>query len=202
MTEYRKNKFPVTIIRPTQTYGIENIPLSVKGDRGGWQVIHRIMEGKPVIIHGDESSLWTSTHNTDFAKGFVGLMSNSGAIGEAVHITSDEAITWDKMYDCIGDALGVTVKKVHVSTDLLVSCKPELEGGLLGDKTNTIVFDNSKLKRLVPDFVATMRFDQGVRLGIEHLLAHPELQIIDEEFDSFCDNIIEAQEKLINLFKK
>lgn len=202
MIEYRKNRFPVTIIRPTQTYGIENIPLSLKGDRGAWQVIHRIMEGKPVILHGDGSSLWTSTHNTDFAKGFVGLMSNSGAIGEAVHITSDEAITWDKMYDCIGDALGVEVKKVHVSTDLLVSCKPELEGGLLGDKTNTTVFDNSKLKRLVPDFVATMRFDQGVRLSIEHLLAYPELQIIDEEFDSFCDNLIEEQEKLINLFKK
>ena len=114
--------------------------------------------------------LWTITHNSDFAKAFVGIMANNAAIGEAIHITSDEALTWNTIYDCIGEALDVEVKKIHISTDFLVECQADLEGGLIGDKANTVVFDNSKIKRLVPDYVATVRFDQGVKLSIKYIL--------------------------------
>jgi len=199
--EYRKNNFPITMIRPSHTYGERSIPLAIHGENGPWQVIDRIIKGKPVIIHGDGSSLWTVTHNSDFAKAFVGLMGNHAAIGEAIHITSDEAITWDSIYDSIGDALGIKVKKIHVSTDFLVKCNPDFEGGLIGDKANSVVFDNSKIKRLVPDYVATVRFDQGIKLSIDYILAHPELQIPDEEFDLFCDKIIKTQQQAETYFK-
>ena len=201
MLEYRQKGFPVTIVRPSHTYDERNVPLAVHGRKGSWQVIDRIIKGKPVIIHGDGSSLWTLTYNTDFAKAFVGIMANPAAIGEAVHITSDESLTWNSIYDCIGRALGVTVKKVHVSSDFLAACDPELYGSLLGDKTYSVVFDNSKIKRLVPGFTATMRFDQGVRLSIEYILSHPELQVADEEFDSFCDKIIAAQNQALEIFR-
>jgi len=199
--EYRKNNFPITIIRPSHTYGERNIPVAINGKKGSWQVINRIIKGKPVIIPGDGNSLWTLTHNSDFAKAFVGIMGNHASIGEAIHITSDESITWNKIYDIIGEALNVEVKKVHVATDFLVKCQADLEGGLIGDKANTVVFDNSKIKRLVPEYVATTRFDQGVRLSVKYLLAHPELQIEDEEFDLFCDNVVKAQQDALMYFK-
>jgi nucleoside-diphosphate-sugar epimerase len=200
MAEYRKNSFPVTIVRPSHTYNENSIPVAIHGDNGSWQVIDRIMKGKPVIIPGDGTSLWTLTHNSDFAKAFVGIMGNSAALGEAVNITSDEAITWDKIYDYIGEALDVEVKKVHVATDFLVKCKPDLEGALIGDKSNCALFDNRKIKRMVPDFKAMVRFDQGVRLCVEHILSHPELQVPDEEFDRFCDNVIEVQRKAVDIY--
>lgn len=201
MTEYRNSGFPVTIIRPSHTYDERNIPLAVHGCKGCWQIIDRIIKGKPVIIQGDGSSLWTATHNSDFAKAFLGIMGNPAALGEAIHITSDESITWNQIYDCIGAALNVEVKKFHVATDFLAACDPQLEGGLTGDKSNTVVFDNSKIKRLVPDYVATMRFDQGVRLSIDYFLSHPELQVPDEEFDRFCDKVIAVQEEALMNFK-
>ncbi len=199
--EYRENNFPITIIRPSHTYGESGLPLAIHGKNGAWQVIDRIMKGKPVIIHGDGTSLWTITHNSDFAKAFVGIMGNHAAIGEAVHITSDEAITWDNIYDCIGDALNIEVKKVHITSDFLVQCEANFEGGLIGDKANSVVFDNSKIKRLVPGFVATVRFDQGVKLSINYILAHPELQIADAEFDLFCDKIIKSKQEALKYFK-
>ncbi|MDP4088688.1 MAG: SDR family oxidoreductase [Bacillota bacterium] len=201
MKEYRNNGFPITIVRPSHTYDERSIPLAVHGKMGPWQVIDRIIKGKPVIIHGDGSSLWTVTHNSDFAKAFVGLMGNPGTLGEAVQITSDEALTWDKIYDCIGAALDVEVKKVHVTSDFLAACDSEFEGSLIGDKSNSVVFDNSKVKRLVPDYVAVTRFDQGVRLSIEYFLSHPELQVPDEEFDLFCDRVMRAQEEALRIFK-
>jgi nucleoside-diphosphate-sugar epimerase len=201
MKEYRNNGFPITIVRPSHTYDERSIPVAVHGKHGSWQVIDRILKRKPVIIHGDGSSLWTLTHSTDFAKAFVGLMGNRASIGEAVQITSDEALTWDKIYDSIGDALNVDVKKVHVVTDFIVACEPSYKGALLGDKSNTVVFDNSKIKRLVPDYVATTRFDQGIRLSIEYYMNHPELQVVDEEFDLFCDKIITVQEDALKAFK-
>jgi nucleoside-diphosphate-sugar epimerase len=200
MSEYRKNGFPITIIRPSHTYDERSIPVAVHGDKGSWQVIDRILKGKPVIIPGDGTSLWTLTYNSDFAKAFVGIMGNGAALGEAINITSDEVLTWNRIYDCIGEALGVEVKKVHISTDFLVKCNPDFEGGLLGDKSNCTFFDNSKVKRLVPDFVAALRFEQGVRLCVEHIMAHPELQVADEEFNKFCDNIVEAQKMALKLF--
>lgn len=200
--EYKKNNFPITIVRPSHTYGERNIPLAIHGKKGSWQVIDRILKGKPVIINGDGSSLWVLTHNTDFAKAFVGLMGNEAAIGEAVHITSDEAITWNNIYDTIGEALNVTVKKFHVSSDFLIQCDSEYEGGLIGDKANTVVFDNSKIKKLVPGYSADTKFNEGVRISLKYILSHPELQIEDEEFDKFCDNVIEAQQQALSYFKK
>jgi len=197
MQHYRANNFPVTIIRPSHTYGEGSVPVAIHGEKGSWQVIDRIIKGKPVIVPGDGNSLWTITHNTDFAKAFVGIMGNNATIGEAIHITSDESITWNKIYDIIGEALNTKTQKFHVATDFLVKYKADLEGGLIGDKANTVVFDNSKIKRLVPEYLATTRFDQGVRLSINYILAHPELQIEDKEFDIFCDNVIKAQEQAL-----
>lgn len=193
MKQYREQGFPITIVRPSHTYGERSIPLGVHGGKGTWQVARRMLEGKPVIIHGDGTSLWTMTHNSDFAKGFIGLMGNIHAIGESVHITSDESLTWNQIYETIADALGVKLKAVHVSSAFLDACsKEDYRGGLLGDKANSVVFDNAKLKRLVPEFVATTRFDQGIKRTINHILAHPELQIEDKEFDVWCDKVIMA----------
>ena len=190
---YREEGFPITIVRPSHTYDERSIPLGVHGSKGSWQVAKRMLENKPVIIHGDGTSLWTMTHNTDFAKGFIGLMGNIHAIGESVHITSDESLTWNQIYQSIADALGVKLNAIHVSSEFLDACsKEDYRGGLLGDKANSVVFDNSKLKRLVPDFVATTRFDQGIKQTVEYIVAHPELQTPDEEFDDWCDRVVDA----------
>jgi len=196
MKLYREEQFPVTIVRPSHTYDERSIPVGLHGDRGSWQVIKRMLEGKPVIIHGDGTSLWTMTHNSDFAKGFVGLMGNLHAIGEAVQITSDETLTWNQIYQTIAEALGVALHPYYVSSAYLDACgKYDLNGALLGDKANSVVFVNEKLKRLVPDFVATQRFDRGVRETIENVLAHPDLQKEDPEFDAWCDKVIDALER-------
>lgn len=200
MHEYRTSGFPVTIVRPSHTYSETSIPLAIHG-KGTWSVIDRILKGKPVIIHGDGTSLWTITHSSDFAKAFVGLMGNLSAIAHPVHITSDEALTWDQIYDRIGAALNVQVKKIHIAADFLIGCDPGYEGPLIGDKSASVVFDNSKIKRIVPEYTASMRFDQGVRLSVQYLLSHPELQVPDPAFDSFCDRVIEAQRKALDYFR-
>ncbi|WP_310191645.1 SDR family oxidoreductase [Bacillus sp. 3255] len=198
LKQYRDHGFPITIIRPSHTYDERNIPLGVHGSKGSWQVAKRMLENKPVIIHGDGTSLWTMTHNSDFAKGFIGLMGNKHAIGESVHITSDESLTWNQIYEAIADALGVKLQAVHVASEFLDACsKGSYRGGLLGDKANTVVFDNSKLKRLVPEFVATKRFDQGIKETIAHILTHPELQREDQEFDQWCDKVIAALDQAV-----
>ncbi|AZK45726.1 SDR family oxidoreductase [Paenibacillus lentus] len=195
MKQYREHGFPITIVRPSHTYSERSIPLGVHGSKGSWQVAKRMLENRPVIIHGDGTSLWTMTHNSDFAKGFIGLMGNIHAIGESVHITSDETVTWNQIYEIIADALGVKLNAVHVSSEFLAACgSDDLRGGLLGDKANSVVFDNSKLKRLVPEFVATTRLDQGIKQTVKHILAHPELQVEDPEFDAWCDKVIGALE--------
>ncbi len=195
MKMYRENGFPVTIIRPSHTYDERSVPLGVHGDKGSWQVVKRMLEGKPVIIHGDGTSLWTMTHNSDFAKGFIGLMGNIHAIGEAFQITSDESVTWNQIYKAIADTLGVEFKPYYVPSDFLHAVSNyDFEGSLIGDKANSVVFDNSKLKKAVPDFVATVRYDQGIRSTIEYVLAHEEFQIPDPEFDTWCDKVINALE--------
>ncbi|OBR67806.1 NAD-dependent dehydratase [Paenibacillus oryzae] len=192
---YREDGFPITIVRPSHTYDERSIPLGVHGNKGSWQVAKRMLEGKPVIIHGDGTSLWTMTHNSDFAKGFIGLMGNIHAIGESVHITSDETVTWNQIYEIIADALGVKLNAVHVSSHFLAAAGPyDFRGGLLGDKANSVVFDNSKLKRLVPQFVATTRLDQGIKETVRHILANPALQTEDPEFDLWCDRIVETMD--------
>ncbi|MBQ8094962.1 MAG: NAD-dependent epimerase/dehydratase family protein [Clostridia bacterium] len=206
MNKYRDEGFPVTIVRPSHTYDERNIPMGVHGKNGSWQVARRMIEGKPVIIQGDGSSLWTLTFNTDFAKGYIGLMGNRHAIGEAFHITSDESLTWDQIHMTIADALGVTLKPYHVASDFLAAagkaCGYDYEGGLVGDKSVTVVFDNSKIKRIVPDMHATVRFDQGVRIALDYIRKHPECQVEDPEFDAWCDRVIEAQEKAKQVFTK
>lgn len=191
MKQYRENGFPITIVRPSHTYDERSIPLGVHGSKGSWQVAKRMLENKPVIIHGDGTSLWTMTHNRDFAKGFIGLMGNIHAIGESIHITSDESVTWNQIYEIIADALGVKLNAVHVSSEFLDACsKEDYRGGLLGDKANSVVFNNAKLKRLVPEFVATIRLDQGIKETVEYILAHPEHQVEDPEFDLWCDRVV------------
>ena len=195
MRMYRENGFPVTIIRPSHTYDERSVPMGVHGNNGSWQVIKRMLDGKPVIIHGDGTSLWTLTHNSDFAKGFVGLMGNVHAIGEAFQITSDESLTWNQIYKAIADALKVPFKPYYVPSDFLDAVSDyDFEGGLIGDKANSVVFDNSKLKRAVPDFTATVRFDMGIRSTLDYVLCHKECQTEDEEFDIWCDKVINAME--------
>lgn len=202
MKLYREEGFPVTIVRPSHTYDERSVPLGVHGDNGSYSVIKRIQEGKPVIIHGDGTSLWTLTHNSDFAKAFVGLLGNVHAIGEAVQITSDESVTWNQIYGIIADTLGVKLNPIYVSSDFLDQCsKYDFAGSLIGDKANTVVFDNSKLKKLVPGFTATVRADQGIRSTIEYVLAHPECQQEDPEFDAWCDKVAEVLGKAIEEIK-
>lgn len=203
MKEYRENGFPITIVRPSHTYGDFSIPTAIHGKNGSFSVIDRIRNGKKIIVHGDGSSLWTLTHNTDFAKAFVGLMGNPHAIGEAVQITSDESLTWNQIYEIIGSALGVKPQIVHIPSDILIKSNPDLMGSLLGDKSHTVIFDNSKIKRLVPGFTATVRFDQGVRSSLQYILSHKELQTPDPEFDAWTDHMIKAYEtfeKLVTEF--
>lgn len=196
MKLYREEGFPITIIRPSHTYDERSIPVGAHGKDGSYQIVKRMLEGKPVLVHGDGTSLWTMTHNSDFAKGFIGLMGNIHAIGEAYHITSDENVTWNQIYQIIADALGVEYKPYYVPSDFLDEVGGyDFRGGLIGDKANSVVFDNSKLKRAVPGFCATVRLDQGIKKAVEYVLSHEEVQFVDEEFDEWCDHVIEALEK-------
>ena len=191
--KYRENGFPVTIVRPSHTYDERGVPLGVHGSKGSWQVLKRMIGGKPVIVHGDGSSLWTLTHSSDFAFAFVRLMGNIHAIGEAVHITSDKSLTWNQIYQIIADALKVELKPVHAASSYLAKHAEGLydfRGGLLGDKAHSVIFDNTKIKRLVPEFCAKVRPDEGLPVTIANILSRKELQTEDPEFDDWCDKII------------
>lgn len=202
MKAYREQQFPVTIIRPSHTYDNRSVPLGVHGDKGSFQVLKRMLEGKPVIIHGDGTSLWTMTHNTDFAKGYVGLMGNPHTIGEAFQITNDETLTWNQIYSTIARCLGVELKPYYVSSYFLAATgKYDMLGSLIGDKANSVVFDNRKLKAAVPDFRPTVRFEQGVAEAIANVMAHPELQQEDPAFDAWCDQVIAAQDNALKAFR-
>lgn len=202
MKAYREQQFPVTIIRPSHTYDNRSVPLGVHGDKGSFQVLKRMLEGKPVIIHGDGTSLWTMTHNTDFAKGYVGLMGNPHAVGEAFQITNDETLTWNQIYSTIARCLGVELKPYYVSSYFLAATgKYDMLGSLIGDKANSVVFDNRKLKAAVPDFRPTVRFEQGVAEAIANVMAHPELQQEDPAFDAWCDQVIAAQDNALKAFR-
>ena len=199
MKEYRENGFPATIIRPSHTYCERSVPVSVHGLKGSWQVLKRMIDGKPVIVNGDGSSLWTLTWNEDFAKGFIGLLGNPKAVGEAFQIMSDEQLTWNQIYQCIANALGTEFKPYYVASDFLAAIAPkeyDFTGNLLGDKSVTVVFDCTKLKRAVPGFQATTRFDEGVRRCVSYLMSHPKLQIEEPEFDAWCDRVIDTLEQV------
>lgn len=203
MKLYREEDFPVTIVRPSHTYSERSVPLGVHGENGSYSVLKRMQEGKPVIIHGDGTSLWTLTHSSDFAKGFAGLIGNIHAIGEAVQITSDESLTWNQIYQIIADTLGVRLNALHVSSEFLDACSPyDFTGSLLGDKANTVVFDNSKLKRLVPGFTATVRADQGIRDTVSYVLSHPECQKEDPDFDRWCDQVVRVMTQAVKTIQE
>lgn len=199
MEYHRSQNFPVTIIRPSHTYSNQKIPLGFYG-KTSWQIVRRMQAGKPVLIHGDGTALWTFTHARDFAKGFAGLAGNAHALGHSVHITSDEALSWNQAYHIIARTVGCKLHPLHVPTSLLVTAGKtagyDFEGSLWGDKSHCAVFDNTKLKSLVPGFAATTRYDQGIREAVDHILAHPELQGEDPDFDAFCDKIVDKMQKI------
>ncbi|MDR3689817.1 MAG: SDR family oxidoreductase [Fimbriimonas sp.] len=183
---YQKRKFPYTIVRPSHTYDKTLLPFE-----GGYTVVERMRAGKPVVVLGDGTSIWTLTHHSDFAKGFIGLLGNSHAIGESYHITSDEWLTWDQIYDLVAAAAGVEAKKVHVPSEVIGRFVPEWEAGLLGDKANSSIFDNSKIKRAVPEFQCTVPFSIGAREIVNWHLADPARQQVDARVDGLFDRMIE-----------
>jgi len=202
---WREEAFPITIVRPSHTYCERAVPVSVHGPKGSWQVLKRMMQGKQVLVNGDGSSLWTVTWNEDFARGFIGLLGNPKAIGEAFQIMSDEQLSWNQIYQCVANALGVEFKPFYVASDFLAATSPkewDFTGNLLGDKSVTVAFDCTKLKRAVPGFQATTRFDEGVRKCVSYILAHPELQEEDREFDAWCDEIITELTQKKELLRK
>ena len=186
---YREHEFPITIVRPSHTYDRTKVPLL-----GHYTDIDRMRKGKKVMIHGDGTSLWVLTHHEDLAKAFVGLLGNPHAIGQAFHITSDEVLTWNQIYTILGHAAGVEPQIVHVPSDLIAAFDPEMGAGLLGDKAHSVIFDNRKIKRLVPDFVASIPFSQGAREIVAWYDADPARQVVDERVDRLIDRIIAAQE--------
>jgi nucleoside-diphosphate-sugar epimerase len=149
-------------------------------------------KGKPVIVHGDGTSLWTVTHAEDFAKGFVGLLGHQQAIGHAFHITSDESLTWNQIYQTVADAAGCEPKIVHIPSEFIAKIDPSLEGSLLGDKAHSVVFDNTKIKRFVPDFVCTIPFAEGFRRTLAWFDGDPRRQIVRKETNEMMDRIIQA----------
>lgn len=193
MKAFRENGFPATIVRPSHTYSnVIPIPL------GGWTeytTVDRIRKGLPVVVHGDGSSLWVLTHAEDFAKGFNGLIGNGEAIGEAVHITSDEVLTWDQSHRQLAEAVGAEANIVHVTSDKICRFDPEYVGSLLGDKTASVIFDNSKIKGLVPDFKATIPFAEGIKKVIEWFDADPARQVINQADNAFIDRLIASERK-------
>lgn len=190
---FREEKFPMTIVRPSHTYDKTKLPVS-----GGYTTVNRMRQNKKVIVHGDGTSLWTLTHHADFAVGFIGLLGHPAALGEAIHITSDEALTWNQIYTLVANAAGVKNPDVlHVPSDIINRFDAEWGAGLLGDKQHSMIFNNSKIKRLVPEFVATIPFHQGVHEIIEWYDADPERQVIDEKLDQTMDKIAEAFSKLL-----
>lgn len=195
MRAFRQDGFPVTIIRPSLTYGLTQVPLCM----GSWQhpytMLDRIKRGCKVIIPGDGTSLWVCTWNADFAVGLVGLFGNPAALGEAFQITSDEVLTWNQLYEQTAAALGVTLNAVHIPSDWLAAWDDEFAGTLIGDKANSVVFDNSKIKRFVPDFNCKVTWAEGVRRAIAWFEADPCRQTIDETANREWDEIITAYER-------
>jgi nucleoside-diphosphate-sugar epimerase len=186
---YRDERFPITIVRPSHTYDRTKLPV-----HGGYTVIDRMRKGKKVIVHGDGTSLWVLTHHTDFARGFVGLLGNPQAIGDVFHITSDEILTWNQIFEILAGACGAEVRMVHVPSEFIAAFDPGWGASLLGDKSHSMTFDNSKIKRLVPDFAATTPYAWGAAEQIAWYDADPARRVVDEKLDRLMDNIIDAYE--------
>lgn len=188
---YREEGFPMTIVRPSHTYDERSLPM-----QGGYTVIDRMRKGQKVIVHGDGTSLWVMTHHRDFAKGFVGLLGNHRTLGETFHITSDETVTWNQIHEIFAAAVGAEAKLVHVPSDTLAAFEGMGGEGLLGDKTHSVTFDNSKIKRFVPDFAATIPLSWGAQEVMAWYDADPARRKVDEAFNRLTDKIIAAQEQI------
>lgn len=199
--EYRKNGFPITIVRPSHTYSVTSIPAVFNSKTSRWSIVERMKRGKKIIVPGDGTSLWVLTHSSDFAKAFVGLLGNPKAIGEAFQITSDEVLNWNRITNLVGEAVGIKPEIVHMSTDFITACLPERKGELYGDKIESVCFDNSKIKALVPEYKATKPFSEGIKESIEWYQKHPEHMWMDEAWDRTCDRLIAAHEAGINEFR-
>ncbi len=184
---YRDDGFPVTIVRPSHTYDQTRIPLE-----GGWNTLGRMRQGKPIVVHGDGTSLWTLTHHRDFARGFVPLLGHQRTIGEAFHITSDDVLTWNQIAEIVGVAAGVTARIVHVPSDAIAAVDPDWGAGLLGDKAHSMVFDNSKLRQVVPGYRAVIPFEQGARELVAWYDEDPSRQRADPRMDAAMDKLIDT----------
>lgn len=184
---YRDNAFPVTIVRPSHTYDHTSIPLN-----GGWTAIDRMRRGAPVVVHGDGTSLWVLTHARDFAVGFVGLLGLPSAVGETVQITSDEVLAWNEITTQLADAAGADAQIVHVTSDAIAAADPDMGAGHLGDRSHSVIFDNSKLKALVPEFLAMTTFAEGAREIVEWYDANPDQQVVDPAVDALFDRLAAA----------
>jgi nucleoside-diphosphate-sugar epimerase len=195
MQAYREEGFPVTIVRPSLTYGDTQITLAINSWTKSYTAVDRMRRGQKVIVPGDGSSLWVITHNSDFAKGLVGLLGHRQAIGHAFHITSDEVMCWDQFYRIVGEAAGVEPQLIHIPSDFIGACVPEALGGLVGDKAVSVVFDNTKIKRFVPDYCATTPFWQGIRRTLAWFDADPARRQIDAAANAVWDKLIEGYEK-------
>ena len=188
LAAYREDGFPATIVRPSHTYDPTLVPFD-----GGWTVIDRMRRGKPTVVHGDGTSFWTLTHSRDFAKGFVPLLGDPRLAGDDVHITTDEHLTWDDVARGLASAAGATADLVHVGSPRLCRALPEWEGSILGDKQYSLIFDNTKIKTLVPDFVATTTWARGAREIVDWYDAHPDQQVVDHALDEKLDRLVEAE---------
>ena len=183
---YRDRSLPVTIVRPSHTYDDTLLPTT-----GGWTDVARLRAGKPVVVHGDGTTQWTLTHSDDFAVAFTGLLGNPAAIGEAFTLTGTHAPTWNQIYSWLADAAGVTDPQfVHVASETIAAWEPDLGPGLLGDKAHSMVFDNTKVSALVPEFRTTIPFDEGARRILARFESRPERQQIDERRDAMFDRMI------------
>jgi nucleoside-diphosphate-sugar epimerase len=188
MQAYRDEGFPVTIVRPSMTYDA-NLPIAI-GGWGTYTLADRLLRRQPIIVHGDGSSLWVVTHADDFARGFLGLLGNERSLGQAFHITTDEVLTWNQIYETIAEALGVEPDIVHIPTDFIVGVAPDLTGSLLGDKTWSVVFDTSKIKAFVPGFQAEIPFQEGIRRTLEWFSEDASRRTVDEAVNAEMDRIL------------
>jgi nucleoside-diphosphate-sugar epimerase len=192
MRAYRDEQFPVTIVRPSLTYETV-IPIAI-GGFDEYTAADRIIKGKKIIIHDDGKSFWTVTHSEDFAKGFIGLIGNEKSIGQAFHITSDEVLTWNQIYSTLAEALGRKANIVHIPTKFICRINPDYTGTLIGDKAESTIFDNSKIKKFVPDFKATIPYKEGIKRTINWFNENPERKIININTNRIMDLIIEKYE--------
>lgn len=188
---YEAHDFPVTIVRPSHTYDATFLPT-----HGGYTTLRRMIDGKPVVVHGDGSSLWTLTHQRDFAVGLVALLGHPAALGETFHITSDEWLTWNQIYTVLAEAAGGEAKLVHVPSEVIARFDKRWGDSMLGDKMHSAIFDNSKIKRLAPGFKAIIPWWQGAREIAAWYAADPQRQVVDAQFDALVDRIVREMSRV------